>query len=225
MVNTDDVLFGIGIVFFLLLMISPFKRICEIIKKDHIDGYNIYPIYGSLLYNVSWLSYAMFIKDIYLIIPQIIAISLLIYELLLLYTYVDKREQAIIRCSASIILPFQISIHVITMYLSKQDGIYLLDSEVLFTGIIARLSHLSKIIKIVREKNSIYIDKYYTVLSLTCAIIWLLYYIYVLKDYIIVGWTIFGITIYTILIILRIIYKSSPIQEDNSDNHVQVHVP
>ena len=222
MVNIDDILFGIGITFYMILMISPCKRIGEIIKKNHIDGYNIYPIYGSLLYNISWLSYAMFIKDLYLIIPQIIAIGIIIYELLLLYTFINKKEQTIIRCSSSIILPLQISLHIITMYVSNIDGKYLLSSEVLFTGIIAQLSHLSKIMIIIGEKNSIYIDIYYTVLSLICSCIWLLYYIIILQDYIIIGWTIFGIIIYSILIILRIIYNSIIIIEENSENLVQI---
>jgi uncharacterized protein with PQ loop repeat len=192
---------------YLLLIISPHHRMNEIIKKHNSDEYNVIPFIGMLINSFSWFFYTLHIKTYPLIFLNCIAIGYILHNLMIISFYSTKeKEMRYIREALCLFVPIELIIYALSCTIFKKNIEMILGTQLMIVGIIYKFTHISKICKIIQEKNSKIIDTYFTILSFINALLWGLYYIFIKYDIYLIIWSAVSLFILFILLICKILY-------------------
>lgn len=205
-----------------LLIVSPHKRIHEIITKKNSNDYNLLPLIGMLFNSIAWFSYVLYIKTWPLIFLNCFSIGYTLYNIMIITYYSTKeKEMKYIRILIGVVIPLELTIFTLSNYIFINQTKNILGLQLLFVGILYKLSHISKIITIIKNKNSKLIDINFTILSTFNGIFWLIYYTLVQYDLYLIIWSIFSLIIFTILLICKILYYKTEEAAENNDSKEQ----
>ena len=209
------VLISASITYFLLI-ISPHNRMNNIIEKHNSDEYNVIPFIGMLLNSLSWFFYTLHIKTYPLIFLNCIAVGYILHNILIISFYSTKeKEMRYIRESICFFVPLQLIIYALSYTLLHDHAELILGLQLMIVGIVYKLTHISKICIIIKERNSKIIDTHFTILSFFNALLWCIYYTFLHSDIFMTVWSIISLIIFMKLLILKYLFYKNENKEES----------
>ena len=214
------VLVSASITYFLLI-ISPHNRMNDIIKNHSSDEYNVIPFIGMLLNSFSWFFYTLHLKIYPLIFLNCIAVGYVLHNIMIISFYSTKeKEMRYIRKSICFFVPLQLIIYALSDTLFHDHGELILGLQLTIVGIVYKLTHISKICIIIKERNSKIMDTNFTILSFFNALLWGIYYTFFHYDIFLTVWSIISLIIFMKLLILKFLFYKNE-NNEKSPNEQQ----